>query len=75
LQSSAGSFQTVARKWKIFAQTSFPDEKTFFQQFEDMGYFKKTQKRAAPTTNPMTDPNARIDMLKGNVTIKCLIYL
>ena len=32
LQSSAGSFQTVARKWEIFAQTSFLDEKTFFQQ-------------------------------------------
>jgi hypothetical protein len=38
-----------------------------FFNSEDMGYFK-TQKRAAPTTNPMTDPNAMTDMLKGNVT-------
>ena len=38
-----------------------------FFNSEDMGYFK-TQKRAAPATNPMTDPNAMTDMLKGNVT-------
>nr|CAH0099259.1 unnamed protein product [Daphnia galeata] len=51
-------------------QQAFLMRRHFFFNNEDMGYFKKTQKRAAPTTNPVTDPKARTDMLKGNVTIK-----
>ena len=38
-----------------------------FYNSEDVGYFK-TQKRPAPATNPMTDPNATSDLLKRNVT-------
>jgi len=40
--------------------------RNFFNS-EEVGYFK-TQKRPAPPTNPMTDPNAMSDMLKGNMT-------
>lgn len=51
---------------KYLPKQAFLMRRHFFNS-EDMGYFK-TQKRAAPATNPMTDPNAMSDMLKGNVT-------
>lgn len=51
---------------KYIPKQAFLMRRHFFNS-EDAGYFK-TQKRAAPATNPMTDPNAMSDMLKGNVT-------
>lgn len=47
-------------------RSAFVMRRHFFNN-EETGYFK-TQKRAAVSQNPMTDPNMMTDMLKGNVT-------
>jgi len=51
---------------KFLPKQAFLMRRHFFNS-DDGGYFK-TQRRAAPAANPMTDPNAMTDMLKGNVT-------
>ncbi|XP_054286986.1 ER membrane protein complex subunit 3-like [Macrosteles quadrilineatus] len=51
---------------KYLTRQSFQMRRHYFNN-EETGYFK-TQKRAAVTQNPMTDPSMMTDMLKGNVT-------
>lgn len=51
---------------KYIPKQSFLMRRHFFNN-EETGYFK-TQKRAAVSQNPMTDPSMMTDMLKGNVT-------
>ncbi|XP_014664661.1 PREDICTED: ER membrane protein complex subunit 3-like [Priapulus caudatus] len=51
---------------KYLPKESFLMRKNFFNN-EETGFFK-TQKRAAPAQNPMTDPTMMTDMLKGNLT-------
>merc|ERR1712004_806842 len=51
---------------KHLPKQAFLMRRHFFNS-EDVGYFK-TQKRPAPANNPMTDPNAMSDMVKGNFT-------
>lgn len=51
-------------KW--LPKQAFLMRRHFFND-KDTGYFK-TPRQAAPANNPMTDPNAMTDMLKGNVT-------
>jgi hypothetical protein len=60
---------------KFLPKQAFLMRRHFFNNLKIWATLKKLRNGAAPTTNPVTDPNARIDMLKGNVTIKCLIYL
>lgn len=51
---------------KYLPKQSFLMRRHFFNN-EETGYFK-TQKRAAVSQNPMTDPSMMTDMLKGNIT-------
>lgn len=51
---------------KYIPKHSFIMRRHYFNN-EETGYFK-TQKRAAVSQNPMTDPSMMTDMLKGNVT-------
>lgn len=51
---------------KYITKQGFYMRKHYFNN-EETGYFK-TQKRAAPSQNPMTDPAMMTEMVKGNIT-------